>query len=153
VGVDGSVSSRSALRWAATLARAQHARLRPVLAWDAPIPRTDSRSVRLARHAYERLDAFVSESSDDLDGLDVDLVAVRGEAGQVLLAAAAGASLLVLGRTDDRDDPVPAGHGVGRRCVEDAVCPVVVVPHSTAGDRATTVCARHLAVHPATETT
>jgi nucleotide-binding universal stress UspA family protein len=153
VGVDGTASSRAALRWAAEVARAQHGRLRPVLGWDSPVPAADHRSVRLARNAHERLAAVLREAGDDVRDVDVGPLAVRGEASEVLLAAAAQASLLVLGRAGGADGPVPAGDGVGRRCVERAVCPVVVVPASSAALPPPAACARHAATHHTRETT
>jgi nucleotide-binding universal stress UspA family protein len=138
VGIDGTPSSRAALRWAAGAARAQQARLTAVHVWDSPIPRDDARSVRLARNAHALLAGVVDDVADELLGLGVEPVTVRGEASQVLLAQAAHASMLVLGRAvGARGAARAAGAAragdVRRRCVERTACPVVVVPTPATG--------------------
>lgn len=133
VGVDGSSSSRDALRWAVAQARLSGAEVEAVTTWEypaatgwsVPVPADD-----LARAAS----AALTESVREVVGEDGPPVAVRqsvvlGNAAQVLLEAARGAELLVLGNR---------GHGgfagallgsVGQHCVHHAPCPVVIVRH------------------------
>jgi nucleotide-binding universal stress UspA family protein len=141
VGVDGSEPSRAALRWAAATAAALGAELEPVRAFRYPpplqewtampsnygfLPELPAEEV-VERGVHDELaDAVTAEV-----GADVAAKALvrRGHPAEVLLAAADGAALLVVGRS---------GHGgladllrlgsVARACTEHAPCPVAVVP-------------------------
>ncbi len=69
-------------------------------------------------------------------GLDVDIVVLRGDPVRQLVSTTAGANLLVIGsdfRPDDADSPRRGAHGL--RIVADSSCPVVVIPDIEAGDR------------------
>ena len=131
VGVDGSNASKEALRWAADEARRTGAGLEVVMAWENPYPHmwipsdppgTDR--LNLTRKAVERIaTAELGEHPD----LQVQTCGLEGPAAKVLVEAAAGADLLVVGSR---------GHGgfagvllgsVGLHCVSHAPCPVVVV--------------------------
>ncbi len=130
VGVDGFESSRAALRWAIRQARLTGAVVEAVTAWHIPagtgwVPTADMPD-------YQE-DAFtvLSEAIAGMCTIDPDVQVcprvVEGQAGQVLVAAAEGADLLVVGSR---------GHGglaeallgsVGQYCVYHAPCPVVIM--------------------------
>ncbi len=131
VGVDGSEHSGRALAWAAEEARLRHAKLRVVRAWHVP---------PLAYQAYMPPDLYEAEKASTsaleeqivavLDGhadLVVERVVAEGRAVQVLIDAAKGADLLVVGSR---------GHGgfsglllgsVSSQVVHHAQCPVAVI--------------------------
>jgi len=134
VGVDGSPSSIRALRWAADQARLTGARLQVLTAWEFPTsygwvppypPDFDP-----SGDARRSLEEAVAEALGDHLGLEVELVVGEGHPAPLLLEAARGASLLVVGSR---------GHGgfagmllgsVSEHCVRHAPCPVMVV-HDT----------------------
>lgn len=134
VGFDGSESSEHALEWAVAEARLRDARLDLVSAWDianlvyaygyvpAMSPPLESEA---QAHAEELLAETKARLADS--GVAISTEAVRGQAADVLVAAAEKADLLVLGSR---------GHGgftglllgsVGAQCAHHAHCPVVIV--------------------------
>ncbi|MEV7175679.1 universal stress protein [Kitasatospora sp. NPDC093679] len=139
VGVDGSASSRAALRWAARQAGLIGATVEAVITWEYPavygwgMTMVD---VDVAAYAGKALsEAVVQEIGPD-SPIRVSERVEGGNAAQVLLKAAAGAELLVLGNR---------GHGgftgallgsVSQHCVQHAPCPVVIVrdPARSTGD-------------------
>ena len=138
VGVDGSPSSHRALRWATQRAKLTGASLEVVTCWEFPVtynwsPPYRPIGVDLARDAHGKLQRTVAEALGDDPGVDIKLTVVDGHAAPVLLDAAKGASLLVVGSR---------GHGaftgmllgsVSDHCVRHASCPVIVV--RGAGDK------------------
>lgn len=132
VGVDGSNSARTALRWAMQQAELTGAWVQAVAAWEFPAfysweggPMPPDDFERSARNGMdETVDAVQAELGSDVS-LQRDLE--HGHAAQVLLDAARGADLLVVGSR---------GHGsfygallgsVSQRCAQHAECPVVIV--------------------------
>ena len=139
VGVDGSPESKEALRWALEEARLRAANVRAVYAWRDPyvlapgfgLPE-DFEFDALRERAVETLDAVIAEVVGTASDVRVDGVVAEGPAGSVLVQAAEGAEMLVVGSR---------GHGgfvglllgsVSQQCVTHAPCPVLVVrrPHS-----------------------
>lgn len=132
VGVDGSPSSKAALRWALGQAALTGAELRAVAAWEfpafyswegGPMPPED-----FERAARESLNTAVDEAlhADEFP-VRVNREILHGHSAQVLLDSAADADLLVLGSR---------GHGsfygvllgsVSQQCAQHAGCPVVIV--------------------------
>ncbi len=135
VGVDGSPSSRAALRWAVRQATFTGGTVDAIIAWQVP--------ALLQSYAWEPL--YMYESGDceelakktleavintEIKPADLHLVrsrVVHGHPAQALLGAAAGADLLAVGRR---------GHGafaeallgsVGQYCVHHAHCPVLIM--------------------------
>lgn len=131
VGVDGSPSSKAALRWALDEARRRKVRVHAVAAWEYPayygwagtVPYED-----FAVTAGKALSQAVHESIDyDLPEVEVLESVVGGHPAQVLIDASAHAALLVVGSR---------GHGgftgtllgsVSQHCAQRSRCPVVVV--------------------------
>lgn len=134
VGVDGSPASQAALRFALTEARLRGAKLHAVIAWHypdtygGPLILPDDYDLRgVAQHT---LNAAINEATGDPQQASVQVhpVTAEGHPAAVLLNAAEGADLLVVGTR---------GHGgftglllgsVSQQCVHHAPCPVVVVP-------------------------
>lgn len=136
VGVDGSPGSQTALMWAMRQARLTDATLEVVMSWQDPL--TYGSSLGYAPVALEgdtatimatALDDTIATVSTQVDQ-PVAVVArvLQGHPAQVLLDAAKGAEMLVVGSR---------GHGtfagillgsVSQHCVQHASCPVVVIP-------------------------
>lgn len=150
VGVDGGEASLAALRWAAEEAAAHHAPLIAVYV-------IDPRGRRFAPYAglglrtghvplRETASAAEVEAMDDAAAVEraieeSGLVHIRrvfevGVPSQVLVRAAIGARMLVLGQADhhrrqDSGGVTYQGTALGviaRACVARATCPVVFVP-------------------------
>jgi nucleotide-binding universal stress UspA family protein len=140
VGVDGSTSSRDAIRWAIDEARLRKTKVDAVFAWQSPlvvgthyIPPDLIDPQALSRHAEEIVEAAVAEAGAASD-VEIESRAVEGAPARVLLAESRDADLLVLGSR---------GHGgfselllgsVGQQCVHHAACPVVIVRPARSDD-------------------
>ena len=135
VGIDGSDSSRAALRWAARTASARGAGLRAVAAWQYPASAvTPAGPPRLPgpEEMDERTRDGVSAVAREELAADADRVeaeAGRGPAASVLLAAAArpGTDMLVVGARGLGGFAGLLLGSVSQECVEHSPCPVVVL--------------------------
>ncbi|RFC74402.1 universal stress protein [Streptomyces sp. AcE210] len=131
VGVDGSPSSRAALRWAVRYAGLVGGRVEAVSAWEvagmaswsAPAVDTDFDEGEAERGLVEEVRAVLGEDGANL----VHERLVRGNAAEVLVDAAEGAEMLVVGSR---------GHGGFRRALLGSVsqqvahhapCPVTII--------------------------
>ncbi len=135
VGVDGSPASIHALRWAIDEAELRDLRLAvihvfsyvaetTVAAPDVPFAFAGPPYEEVEADAHELLDRVVDEA--DTHDVAVTRHVVEGDPARMLLRAAAGADLLVVGATGQGGI---AGIGsVSRQVAEDAPCPVVIVP-------------------------
>ncbi len=135
VGVDGSRSAEGALRWAAAEARTRHARLRVVRAWtflDQPEGSFDP-SYGDA-DAQRQLDDAVAGLGADAEGIDIERLAVCDLPARGLLAAAAGADLLVVGARGLGGFQGLLLGSVSQQVANHAPCPVVIVPGHHRGD-------------------
>lgn len=132
-GVDGSPSSRLALRWALGQAELTGARVLAVTSWEypsfytwegGPLPPDD-----FSQDARTSLDESVDEQLQQSGApqVQVDRDVRHGHAAQVLMEASEGADLLVVGSR---------GHGtfygallgsVSQRCAVHSRCPLVIV--------------------------
>ena len=137
VGVDGSLGSVDALRWAIRHT-SEFGPVRPVIIWDYPLrdllppplgpsepPTIEEMEARALDGARPALDEAGATDHADVE----EPLILRGEAGPVLVEAAAEAALLVVG-TRSRG-PVRSNMigSVGRHCADSATVPMVVVPH------------------------
>lgn len=134
VGVDGSKSSRDAIRWAVEEARLRKTTVQALYAWQGPpvvgmgyVPPDLLDPAEMQKHAEEIVAAAVAEAAGAEPDPAVESRAIRGVAPSVLVEASRDAELVVLGSR---------GHGgfaglllgsVGQQCVHHAVCPVVIV--------------------------
>jgi nucleotide-binding universal stress UspA family protein len=135
VGVDGSVGSRAALRWAARTADSLGVGLRAVTAWQYPAragspigPTELPAAEEVDRQSDERLRDVLREELDAA-AERVEVEVGRGPAASVLLGAAArpGVAMLVLGaRGLGGFDGLLLG-SVSQQCVEHGPCPIVVL--------------------------
>ena len=136
VGVDGSEGSKKALRWAMGQARISGAAVEAVCAWQDPVmfgypygwPADGFDGGTISALTEKALDDTVEEVAAEL-GQPVKIAArvVQGHPAQVLLEAATGAQLLVVG---GRGHSAFAGvllGSVSQHCVQHSSCPVVVV--------------------------
>jgi nucleotide-binding universal stress UspA family protein len=135
VGVDGSDGSLSALRWALDEARLRRAKVQAIAVWHEPYAAMVGplgAAPAIDPEAYE--DGARQTLDKAVDGADtsglaepVEKLTVTGGPAEVLLEAAQGADLLVVGSR---------GHGgfaslllgsVSQQVIHHAPCPVVVV--------------------------
>lgn len=131
VGVDGSPSSKAALRWAIEQAGRTGARVQAVSAWEFPayygmgaIPPYQDMAALTGKILSESVHEILGPSAPPVPVLET---VVAGHPAQVLIDMSAYAALLVVGSR---------GHGafagtllgsVSQRCAQHAHCPVVVV--------------------------
>ncbi len=134
VGVDGSVGSRAALRWAVAEARLRRAPLEVVSVWQFPVMTTLPAfgamppPENLGGEAESSLLAVLAEEEvTSTEEAPVSTIVAEGSPAAALIEAASDADLLVVGSR---------GHGgftgmllgsVSQHCVGHARCPVVVV--------------------------
>ena len=130
VGVDGFESSRAALRWAIHQAKLTGAVVEAITTWQIPagsglLPADDVPDYQ--DDARMVLTEAIAETCTVDPEVEVRPRVVEGRAAQVLVDAADGADLLVVGNR---------GHGglteallgsVGQYCVRHAMCPVVIM--------------------------
>jgi nucleotide-binding universal stress UspA family protein len=140
-GYDGSERSAEAVRWAASLAHLTGSALRVVWAWqirdvwDTTIARGHPGSPSLAEMevvAREQVTEVVTALVAD-EVPDVDIRLDQGpDAAGILLHAAAEADILVVGSRGRGGATSVLLGSVSSRCVRDATCPVLVIPHHLA---------------------
>ncbi|MFI1518623.1 universal stress protein [Kitasatospora cineracea] len=130
VGVDGSASSKRALRWAARQAELTGAPLRPVLAWQLPpaygMP-VDFSDTDFAGQARRVLEDSVTEVLGERPRVEVTPRVVQGHPAAVLTEEARGADLLVVGSHGRGAFTGMLLGSVGNHCVHHAACPVLVL--------------------------
>jgi nucleotide-binding universal stress UspA family protein len=137
VGVDGSVESAAAFRWACREASLRGAEVHAVHVREANCH-------SLASYAVPASDSSDSPQDDDgvdsaepprsivpdqstCPGVQVRTEVVDGLAARVLLDRAAGADMLVLGTASDTTGALRSAGPVIRACLRRASCPVVVI--------------------------
>lgn len=141
VGVDGSAGSAEALKFAIGEARLRKATLKAVTAWTltyvaAPIgmmaPIDEALIPELQENAKAVLDGALAAALGPEPDIEVEKAVLEGTPAQVLVDAAQGADLLVVGTR---------GHGgftglllgsVSQQAAHHAPCPIVIVPHPKA---------------------
>ncbi len=135
VGVDGSPSSRAALAWAVRQAGLTGASVEAVIAWHypamvagvpfAPIGPLEDAGYR--DFAARVLSDAVRETVDPHGPVEVSSTVREGNAARVLLDAAEGAALLVVGSRGHGGFAEALLGSVSQACVQHAQCPVVIV--------------------------
>jgi nucleotide-binding universal stress UspA family protein len=139
VGVDGSVPSKAALRWALRQAHLTGAVVEAVIAWEVPLvygyPAPTAYSVDFEDLATSVVKDAIAEASAGAEEGRIYYKVVEGNPASALLRESADADLLVVGSR---------GHGgfveallgsTGQHCVHHATCPVVVIRDSVTGQR------------------
>jgi nucleotide-binding universal stress UspA family protein len=136
VGVDGFEPSKAALRWAIRQAKLTGAVVEAVTAWHVPAGTAWVATSDMPDYQDDAV-AVLAEAITEMCAVDPDVQVcprvLEGRAGQVLVDAADGADLLVVGSR---------GHGglaeallgsVGQYCVHNASCPVVIMRGKSEG--------------------
>jgi len=118
------------------MAKQAGASLQVIACWESPTteiweipPAFDS-----GDDARRTLEETIAEVLGDHPGIDIDITVVEGQAAPVLLDAARGASLLVVGGRNHRGLTGVHLGSVSERCVTHAPCPVTVVREASDRD-------------------
>jgi nucleotide-binding universal stress UspA family protein len=135
VGVDGSASSRAALRWAVGQARLTGGTVDAVIAWQLPMmpqhyswaPIYVEEAGDFAEDARKKIDAAISAEVKPTDSSLVRTHVMHGHPAQVLLDVADGADLLVVGSRGHGSFASALLGSVSQHCVHHARGPVLVV--------------------------
>lgn len=130
VGVDGFESSKAALRWAIHQAKLTGAVVDAVTAWQIPagsglIPAADLPDYQ--DDARIILTEAIAEMCTVDTEVEVRPYVTEGRAGPVLVTAAEGADLLVVGCRGHAGLTEAMLGSVGQYCVHHAPCPVVIM--------------------------
>jgi len=129
VGVDGSPSSLDALKWAVGEAALTHADVQAVIAWEYPPlsgvnPMTAHVNWRIK--AKQTVEAAVNRALG-ADSGRVSSVVIAGDPAQVLIQAAVGAQLLVVGNSGRGGLTEMLPGSVREHVITHATCPVLVI--------------------------
>jgi nucleotide-binding universal stress UspA family protein len=136
VGVDGSRSSKAALRWAIRQASIADMVVEAIAAWSVPTYYGYSlfaggmQSADLAGLARRMITKTIAEVGGTGAESKVTSSVIHGDAAQVLVHASARAALLVLGNRGHSVLAEALLGSVSQRCVHHAACPVVIVQDS-----------------------
>lgn len=130
VGVDGSESSRQALRWATRQAQFTGARLDVVITWELPtsfgwVPPYPA-DFNPAADAQRAADEEVATVLRDYPDVDVQTTVVEGHPAPTLVDASRDAELLVLGSRGHGEFAGMLIGSVSQHCASNAHCPVLV---------------------------
>ncbi len=134
VGVDGSEGGKRALRWALRHAAQTGGSVEAVIAWSWDdidrVPIAASSPAQARERATKLLDHEVQSALDEwLDTPPaISRQVVEGRPSQVLVDAAADASMLALGSHGHGRMFHLALGGVSEECIRHGSCPVIVVP-------------------------
>jgi nucleotide-binding universal stress UspA family protein len=132
VGVDGSIGSRTALRWAIEEATARGAVLDAVIVWESPYDfakfyySVDHKEI--AERARERLLETIAEVAGPHPAVEVRPVVLEGDPAQLLCAWSDDADLIVVGSRGRGDFAGMLLGSVSTKCAHHSRCPVVIVP-------------------------
>jgi nucleotide-binding universal stress UspA family protein len=134
-GVDGSDSSLSALRWAIRQAGLTGATVEAVAAWHYPVasggygwaPVSTDQAFNFKEITEKVLADAISSTLDPGSEVRLRAQVIEGNPAQVLLDAAAGADLLVLGSRGHGGFTEALLGSVSQHCVHHAPCPVVII--------------------------
>jgi nucleotide-binding universal stress UspA family protein len=137
VGVDGSESARAALAWALAEARLRRDVVRVVCAWHVPaaaygapgfVPPVDGGlDASFERAAGQAMEETLDALADAVEGVEVEREIAHGAAAGVLIKAARGADLLVVGSRGRGGFAGLLLGSVSQQSAQHAPCPVVIV--------------------------
>jgi nucleotide-binding universal stress UspA family protein len=130
VGIDGSESSKAALRWAIRQAKLTGASVDAVTAWRYPAGYGWTPVASELDFEAEAKRAL-TEALGEVSGLDPEVrvrpLVAEGQAAEVLLRTAKGADLLVIGSRGHGGLASAVIGSVSLNCVLHAHCPVLVL--------------------------
>ena len=143
-GVDGSVESLAALRWAIRQAELTGGIVNAIIAWQIPAsvvgyglaPIAADTLSRLEEKAKQVLAGAISRATSPQDIHRVHSVITQAIAGQALTEASGDADLLVVGSRGHGGVASTLLGSVSQYCVHHAHCPVVVIRGRAAHTRA-----------------
>jgi nucleotide-binding universal stress UspA family protein len=135
VGVDGSQASKDALAWAARQAQLTGASVEAIIAWHYPVviggmpyaPLAVLEESDFGRFAATSLSNAISAAVGKDAPVKISSTVRQGNAAQVLLDAADGADLLVLGSRGHGGFTQALLGSVSQHCVHHSPCPVVII--------------------------
>ncbi len=135
VGVDGSSAAKAALAWAVGQAELTGASVEAVIAWHYPVmvggvpfaPMSALETADFGDFAATVLSDAIAETVAADTPVKVSSTVRPGDAAQVLLDAANGADLLVVGSRGHGGFTEALLGSVSQACVHHARCPVVIV--------------------------
>ena len=135
VGVDGSPTSRAALRWAVRQAKFTGGIVDAVVAWEIPMvlqsygwaPIYVEEAGDFEADARKLLDTVIGEEVGSADSDRVRSLVVNGHPAEALIDAADGADLLVVGSRGHGSFAEALLGSVSQHCVHHAPCPVLIV--------------------------
>ena len=135
VGVDGSQASEQALAWAARQAELTGASVEAVIAWHYPVviggmpyaPLAVLEESDFGRFAATTLSNAISAAVGNDAPVKISSTVRHGNAAQVLLDAADGADLLVVGSRGHGGFTQALLGSVSQHCVHHSPCPVVII--------------------------
>lgn len=133
VGLDGSEAASAALAFAVTEARLRGAQVDAVIAWHEPYVAPTMTPVVADPAVFEEsaervLDRALEGIDQSAEPVKVERRVVHGAAASVLLEAAEGASLLVVGSRGRGGFAGLLLGSVSQQVVHHATCPVVIIP-------------------------
>jgi nucleotide-binding universal stress UspA family protein len=137
VGVDGSLASQQALRWAARQAELTGAEVHAVTAWNIPTTYGWIPSVAdfdWVGHARGVQDHAIAEALDDEQAARVRRDVAEGHPARALQRCAADADLLVVGSHGHGEFSGMLLGSVAQHVVAHAPCPVLVVRAAAAAE-------------------
>ena len=131
VGVDGSASSKAALRWAMRQAQLTGAEVEAVTAWWYPTgygmaPVSDG-AIDFEGDARKVLAGALAEVCGVAPDVVVRSCVAEGHPAELLLREAVGADLLVVGSRGHGGFAAALLGSVSQHCVQHATCPVLVM--------------------------
>jgi nucleotide-binding universal stress UspA family protein len=134
VGVDGSPISKVALRWAVGQARLTGATVDAVIAWQYPeAMHGNAWAAMLVEEpgfgvlAEKELTEAISEVAGQDPDVTINPVVVEGWPAEVLLNAAEGADLLVVGSRGRGGFTSALLGSVSQNCAHHATCPLLII--------------------------
>lgn len=140
VGVDGSSAANAALAWAVRQAELTAATVEAIIAWHYPVafgagpfaPAGTLLDTDFAATASTVLSDAISETVDPRCPVKVSSTVRQGNAPEILLEAARGADLLVVGSRGHGGFTEALLGSVSQHCVRHAPCPVVIIREARA---------------------
>jgi nucleotide-binding universal stress UspA family protein len=130
VGVDGFEPSMAALGWAIRQARLTGAVVEAVTAWHVPVGAGWLPAADMPDYQEDAFDVL-AEAIGQVYAIDPDAEVcprvIEGPAGQVLVGAAEGADLLVVGCRGHSGLTGAVLGSVSQYCVHHAACPVMIM--------------------------